>query len=113
MSSAGRSRAVTWGAGRVAGPSRWPPPPPISSSSSARPTIIERQRNIILQVEQLLSTMKDAETGQRGYLITGDETLSGPLHVRAQAAIEGEFAIVAGGARRPRGAAGAIGARPA
>src|ERR1700736_4642117 len=30
-------------------------------------------RHLIAQSEQLLSTLKDAETGQRGFVITGDE----------------------------------------
>src|ERR1700733_5133283 len=29
-------------------------------------------RAVILQLEQLLSALKDAETGQRGFLLTGD-----------------------------------------
>ena len=30
-------------------------------------------RHVIAQSEDLLSTLKDAETGQRGFIITGDE----------------------------------------
>src|SRR5207248_4272277 len=31
------------------------------------------RRDVIIQLEQLESTLKDAETGQRGFIITGDE----------------------------------------
>jgi len=33
----------------------------------------QERRETISQLDQLVSTLKDAETGQRGFLITGDE----------------------------------------
>ncbi|HTV78697.1 MAG TPA: response regulator [Steroidobacteraceae bacterium] len=44
----------------------------------------------IVQVQNVLSSTKDAETGQRGYLITGDEAYLQPF-TTGKAAIEGEL----------------------
>jgi signal transduction histidine kinase/CheY-like chemotaxis protein len=41
-------------------------------------------RNVAIEWEKLVSMLKDAETGQRGYLITGDETYLEPFHVAAR-----------------------------
>ncbi|HLI83505.1 MAG TPA: response regulator [Bryobacteraceae bacterium] len=38
----------------------------------------DRVRNTIDRAQQLLSLLKDAETGQRGYLLTGEDTYLGP-----------------------------------
>jgi len=38
-------------------------------------------RHVIAQSEELLSTLKDAETGQRGFIITGDEKYLEPYNV--------------------------------
>src|ERR1700724_2860428 len=38
------------------------------------------RREMIAQSEQLLSTLKDAETGQRGFVITGDEKYLEPYN---------------------------------
>jgi len=46
---------------------------------------------LVEQLQALLSTMKDAETGQRGYLITGDEGYLDP-YTNAKAALAGEIA---------------------
>ena len=40
----------------------------------------EERRESISQLDQLVSTLKDAETGQRGFLITGDERYLQPYH---------------------------------
>jgi PAS domain S-box-containing protein len=40
----------------------------------------EERRETISQLDQLVSTLKDAETGQRGFLITGDERYLQPYH---------------------------------
>ncbi len=45
----------------------------------------------IVQAELLLSTLKDAETGQRGYLLTGDESFLEPYH-QAVARVDEEHA---------------------
>lgn len=37
-------------------------------------------RKLLLESAQLLSTLKDAETGQRGFIITGDERYLRPYH---------------------------------
>src|SRR5215204_5297935 len=34
---------------------------------------VTRTRAVIAKLEEVLSTLKDAETGQRGFLLTGDE----------------------------------------
>ncbi|MDP9054028.1 MAG: response regulator [Acidobacteriota bacterium] len=44
-------------------------------------------------IQNVLSTMKDAETGQRGFLITGDELYLEPYN-RAKSRIDGELAAV-------------------
>src|SRR5262249_11176547 len=44
-----------------------------------------------LQLEMLLSTLKDAESGQRGYLVTGDESYLQPYHA-ARARLPAELA---------------------
>ena len=45
---------------------------------------------VLTQFESLISTLKDAETGQRGYLLTGDEAYLEP-YLEAKAAIAEEF----------------------
>src|ERR1051325_6937921 len=40
----------------------------------------EIRREVIRQLERLLSTVKDAETGHRGFEITGDERYLEPYH---------------------------------
>src|SRR5260370_15068920 len=39
------------------------------------------RRHVIAQSEELLSTLKDAETGQHGFIITGDEKYLEPYNV--------------------------------
>lgn len=39
-----------------------------------------RSRNLVLSLEQCLSLVKDAETGQRGYLLTGNESYLEPYY---------------------------------
>jgi signal transduction histidine kinase/CheY-like chemotaxis protein/CHASE3 domain sensor protein len=45
---------------------------------------------LVEQLQALLSTMKDAETGQRGYLLTGEESYLEP-YTNARAALAGEL----------------------
>ncbi len=45
---------------------------------------------LVEQLQGLLSTMKDAETGQRGFLLTGDEDYLAP-YTNARAALAGEI----------------------
>jgi PAS domain S-box-containing protein len=42
---------------------------------------VRSTNDLLVTLESLLSTMKDAETGQRGYLLTGDTKYLGPYHV--------------------------------
>ena len=37
---------------------------------------------VLGRLQGLLSTLKDAETGQRGFLLTGEESYSGAVHRR-------------------------------
>jgi signal transduction histidine kinase/CheY-like chemotaxis protein len=55
-------------------------------------TIAERTklRSLFIKWEQLFSTIKDAETGQRGYIITGEEEFLKPFH-DAAARLPAEF----------------------
>lgn len=41
---------------------------------------IEQQEHLLVQGEQLLSALKDGETGQRGFVITGREDFLAPLY---------------------------------
>ena len=52
----------------------------------------------LLRVETLLSAVKDAETGGRGYLLTGDEAFLEPYHQAARQ-IEGDLAAAQAVAR--------------
>jgi CHASE3 domain sensor protein len=45
---------------------------------------------VLAELESLLSTLKDAETGQRGYLLTGDERYLEP-YTNARAELPGEL----------------------
>jgi CheY-like chemotaxis protein/CHASE3 domain sensor protein len=49
--------------------------------------------DVLAQLESLLSTLKDAETGQRGYLLTGDDPYLEP-YIDAQAALPTEIARI-------------------
>src|SRR4051794_10004263 len=42
---------------------------------------IDHTREVIIELERALSTLKDAETGQRGYLLTGDDDYLEPYRV--------------------------------
>ncbi len=42
----------------------------------------QHTQQVLLHLEQVLSVMKDAETGQRGYVITGRRSLSRPVQQR-------------------------------
>jgi CheY-like chemotaxis protein/CHASE3 domain sensor protein len=50
---------------------------------------------VLAQLNAVLSTLKDAETGQRGYLLTGNETYLEP-YLTAKAALPNEFASLRG-----------------
>ncbi|MBI3805351.1 MAG: PAS domain S-box protein [Nitrospirae bacterium] len=47
---------------------------------SATAEWVSHTRQVLEQIEALFSTLKDAETGERGYLITGDEIFLEPYH---------------------------------
>ena len=51
---------------------------------------LARSVEVLAELESLLSTMKDAETGQRGYLLSGDESYLEPYN-NARAALPGEI----------------------
>ncbi len=51
---------------------------------------VQRTHSVILSFETLLSYVKDAETGQRGYVLTGNENYLQPYHA-ARTGIEGEM----------------------
>ncbi|MGG5810150.1 ATP-binding protein [Falsiroseomonas sp. CW058] len=48
-------------------------------------TRIAAARGVVLGAEGLLSALKDAETGQRGFLLTGDEAFLEPYHAGREA----------------------------
>jgi len=62
----------------------------MASSRSLTQTI-----EVLAQLNTLLSTLKDAETGQRGYLLTGNESYLEPF-LTAKAAIPSEFNTMRG-----------------
>jgi CheY-like chemotaxis protein/CHASE3 domain sensor protein len=67
------------------------------SSDSARR--VTHTLEVLEQLQALLSTLQDAETGQRGFVLTGDESYLEPYN-SAKAALPGEFksahALIAG-----------------
>src|SRR6476469_8634157 len=44
----------------------------------------DRAHAALLEIEGLLSALKDAETGQRGYLLTGEDDYLGPYRLATQ-----------------------------
>ena len=46
---------------------------------------VDHTREVLYQIEQLLSLLKDAETGQRGFLITGDDRFLEPYTAAIEA----------------------------
>jgi PAS domain S-box-containing protein len=52
-------------------------------------------REVVEHLQTLLSIVKDAETGQRGFVLTGDENYIRP-YANAKAALPGEFATAQG-----------------
>jgi CheY-like chemotaxis protein/CHASE3 domain sensor protein len=58
------------------------------SSDSARR--VTHTLEVLEQLQTLLSTMQDAETGQRGYVLTGEDSYLAP-YTNAQTALPGEF----------------------
>jgi CheY-like chemotaxis protein/CHASE3 domain sensor protein len=59
-------------------------------SSAATAARVTHTLDVLEQVEALLSSVKDAETGQRGYLLTGTETYLPPF-INARAEVPGEI----------------------
>jgi CheY-like chemotaxis protein len=66
---------------------------------------VTRTLALVQQIETLLSRLKDAETGQRGYLLTGDEQYLEP-YLNARSTIAREFGraheLVASGVQQER-----------
>jgi len=60
----------------------------VSTSQNLAKTV-----EVLSQLDALLSTLKDAETGQRGYLLTGEDTYLEP-YADAKAAVAGEFRAI-------------------
>src|ERR1700722_17896947 len=58
--------------------------------SAAAADAVTQGVELIVQVQNLLSAAKDAETGQRGFLLTDDEAYLEPF-TTAKAAISGEL----------------------
>ena len=59
-----------------------------ATTSSARN--LAQSIEVLSRLQALLSTLKDAETGQRGYLLTGEEAYLAP-YTEAKEALPGEF----------------------
>src|SRR5580693_5043865 len=55
---------------------------------------VEETRQLQQQTDVLLSSVTDAETGQRGYLLTGDRKYLAPYE-KAVAALPGELSVLA------------------
>jgi len=64
---------------------------------------ISHTQEVLAKLEQVLSTLKDAETGQRGYLLTGDLRYLGP-HEQAVARMPAQLVHSGSSSRtiRPR-----------
>jgi CheY-like chemotaxis protein/CHASE3 domain sensor protein len=56
---------------------------------------LARSIEVLAQLNAVLSTLKDAETGQRGYLLTGEESYLEPF-TTAKSALPGEFKTLRG-----------------
>ncbi len=56
---------------------------------------VENTHTVIVSLENVLSLMKDAETGQRGFLITGNESYLLPYHA-ARTGMDGELVRLRG-----------------
>src|SRR5579871_3727169 len=54
---------------------------------------VSQKHDVLTALERLLSTIKDAETGQRGYLLTGDELYLEPYQ-EARNAIDEQFEAI-------------------
>ncbi len=63
----------------------------ITTSLAERTGLVRHTLTVETSLSDLLSSLQDAETGQRGYLLTGDEAYLGP-YTRALGALGGEFA---------------------
>ncbi|MEO8152529.1 MAG: response regulator [Rhizobacter sp.] len=61
------------------------------SSRSSTAELVTHTLNVMEHMQSLLSSVKDAETGQRGFLLTGAEPYLAP-YVNAKAALPGELA---------------------
>src|SRR5687768_16601926 len=59
-------------------------------SSDASAELVAHTMEVIEQTQGLLSSVKDAETGQRGFLITGDEGYLEPYSAAIKA-LDGQF----------------------
>ncbi len=57
-------------------------------------TLVAHTNEVLEALDGLLSTMKDAETGERGFLLTGDERYLEPYH-EALGVVEERLATVA------------------
>jgi CheY-like chemotaxis protein/signal transduction histidine kinase/CHASE3 domain sensor protein len=58
--------------------------------STVAATAVTQGVELIVQIQNVLSSVKDAETGQRGYLLTGDEAYLEPF-TSGRAALNGEL----------------------
>src|ERR1017187_3162253 len=54
---------------------------------------VQETQQSLLRIEHILSTMKDAETGQRGFLIAGEDNFLEPYNT-ASTEIAGELASI-------------------
>src|SRR5882724_963287 len=61
----------------------------------------DHSREILESVQRLFSTVQDAETGQRGFLLTGEEQYLAPYYEAIQLA-SGEMATLKGLLNRPQ-----------
>jgi len=67
----------------------------VATSLAARTGLVRHSLTVETSLSDLLSSLQDAETGQRGYLLTSDEAYLAP-HTRATKAIGTEFTALSG-----------------
>jgi adenylate cyclase len=72
--------------------------------AAAADSLAETVRNSLIASEVVLSTLKDAETGQRGYLLTGDPAYLEPYQA-GQQRLKADFASLEMSLSGPRGMA--------
>jgi hypothetical protein len=77
----------------------------VAAGAGASASVVQHTYRVIGAADELLSTLKDAETGQRGYLLTGDPAYLAPYEdaaARVRARLHGLETLSSPTIRRKR-----------